>query len=257
MKKIFPVALLRFGKRLVRKTRYYGNKCQCPVCNSSLNGWKPTGYDFPVIREMQIVGSGYRLALCPVCGASDRIRLLYFFLKNKTEILKKSLKLLHIAPNEAIKRVLRTNQNLDYLSADINPDMVMEQMDITGIQYPDDTFDAIICNHVLEHIPEDRKAMKELYRVLKPGGWAILQVPFSKISQETFEVPEITKPEDREKYFGQNDHVRIYGLDYPNRLKQAGFRVEQYKWTEDENFINPGNQFGLNPDEIVFFATKP
>jgi len=108
----------------------------------------------------------------------------------------------------------------------------------------------------LEHIPNDFKAMSELFRVLKPGGWAILQVPFSKISDKTFEDPKVTSPEDRERIFGQTDHVRIYGKDYADRLKKAGFEVEEYKWTEDTDLNNPNNRLGLNEDEVVFYCLK-
>ena len=152
--------------------------------------------------------------------------------------------------------IFKHQKNIDYLTADIDPEMVMEHMDITNIQYPENSLDAIICNHVLEHIPDDRKAMEELYRVLKPGGWAILQVPFSKILKKTFEDATVTTSQDREQIFGQTDHVRIYGKDYTSRLKQAGFEVEEYKWTEDKELINPDNYFGLNEDEVVFFCIR-
>ena len=104
--------------------------------------------------------------------------------------------------------------NIDYLSADLNSPSAMVKMDITNIKYEDNSFDVIICNHVLEHIPDDRKAMSELYRVLKPGGWAILQVPISLLLNKTYEDPTVTTPEEREKVFGQSDHVRIYAKDY-------------------------------------------
>jgi len=146
--------------------------------------------------------------------------------------------------------------NIDYLTADLNPEQVMVKMDITAIQYPDKTFDAILCNHVLEHIPDDRKAMSELHRVLKPGGWAILQVPVSKVLEQTYEDSTITSPQEREKHFGQKDHVRIYGKDYSQRLKEAGFEVEAYSWTNDNGFRNETNQYGLNKDEAVFYCTK-
>jgi SAM-dependent methyltransferase len=256
LKHIFPIWFLRMINTNLKRIRYFGWNGYCPVCRSRLHNWKPLGYDLPVIREKQIVGSGYRKALCPVCYSSDRIRLLYLFLKSRTGIFKEPLSLLHIAPNDSIKKKLEENKQLDYLTADIDQEKVMEQMDITRINYPEGSFDVIICNHVLEHIPDDKTAMKELYRVLKPGGWAILQVPFSKILDETFEDPSITNPEDRERIFGQTDHVRIYGLDYPIKLQNAGFKLELYRWTEDNDLKNPKNLYGLNPDEIIFFARK-
>jgi SAM-dependent methyltransferase len=256
LKKIFPHRFLKFLKTSFRKFKFYGIKYHCPVCHSSVKFWKPTGYDLPVIREKQIVGGGYRLALCPVCDASDRVRLLHLFLKHKTNTFREKIRLVHVAPESPLENILKYQSNIDYLTTDKNPEGVMEQMDITKIEYPDQSFDAIICNHVLEHIPDDQKAMSELYRVLKPGGWAILQVPFSKISDTTFEDPNVTSPEDRERVFGQSDHVRIYGKDYSNRLKYAGFKVEEYRWSSDKNLKNLNNWMGLNEDEVVFYCSK-
>ena len=132
----------------------------------------------------------------------------------------------------------------------------MVKMDVTDIHYPENSFDVIICNHVLEHIPDDRKAMNELFRVLKPGGQAILQVPISLTLEKTFEDSTIITPEEREKVFGQKDHVRIYGSDYIKRLKAAGFKVKEYKWTEDSNLADPQNRLCLNEDEVVYYCEK-
>lgn len=216
----------------------------------------PLGYDLPVIVERQIVGSGLRNVMCPVCGSSDRVRLLYLFLKSKTSLFTKPLKLLHLAPEKPLMDILVKQKNIDYLTADLNPEQVMVKMDITDIPFPDNTFDAMLCNHVLEHIPDDRKAMRELHRVLKPGGWAILQVPVSKVLEHTYEDFTITSPLEREKHFGQKDHVRIYGKDFSQRLKEAGFTVEPYQWTMDSGFRNKLNRFCLNRDESVFYCTK-
>jgi len=134
----------------------------------------------------------------------------------------------------------------------------MVKMDITDIQYPDASFDAIICNHVLEHVPDDRRAMRELYRVLKPGGWAILQVPYSEQITQSIEDPSITTPEARARVFGQEDHVRIYAKeDYLTRLEEAGFRMELLNWWEaGEDFGNPTNRYGLMPRETLFVGRK-
>jgi SAM-dependent methyltransferase len=217
---------------------------------------KPLGYDLPVILEKQIVGSGLRNSMCPVCGSSDRVRLLYLFLRNKTNLFKEPVKLLHLAPEKPLMNIFVKQNNIDYLTADLNPEQVMIKMDITAIQYPDNTFDAILCNHVFEHIPDDRKAISELYRVLKSNGWAILQVPVSKVLEKTYEDFTITSSEEREKYFGQKDHVRIYGKDYIQRLKEAGFMVEEYNWSNDPDLGNDENRFGLNHEETVFYCTK-
>lgn len=256
LKKLIPEKLRPFVKKLFLRVVYFGNAYYCPVCKSKVRLWKPLGYDFPVIYEKQIVGSGIRNAMCPVCGSSDRVRLLYLFLKNKTNLFTRRIKLLHIAPEDALRDLLLKLKNVDYLTSDLDPGKVMEQMDITIIGYPENSFDAILCNNVLEHIPDDRKAMRELYRVLKPGGWAILQVPVSKVLEETFEDFSITSPQEREKHFGQKDHVRIYGNDYIRKLTKAGFAVETFNWTLDTAFQNEKNPYGLNEDETIFYCTK-
>ena len=129
-------------------------------------------------------------------------------------------------------------------------DDTVQHMDITALPFPDGQFDWVICNHVLEHIEEDQKAMSELYRVLKPGGCALLQVPISRKLEITYEDFNIQSPEEREKHFGQNDHVRVYGNDYPKRLKSAGFEVEEIIPTPSQK------KFGLNPKEVVFICNK-
>jgi ubiquinone/menaquinone biosynthesis C-methylase UbiE len=168
-----------------------------------------------------------------------------------------STKLLHVAPEERVKEILSSKKNLDYLTADLHSKNVRIKMDITDIQFSDNSFDAIICNHVLEHIIDDRKAIAELHRVLKPEGWAILQVPMSLSLDRTFEDFSITTAKGREEAFGQHDHVRIYAVDYEARLSSAGFKVNVFKWIEEaESFGGHKNMFGLNEDECVYVARK-
>jgi SAM-dependent methyltransferase len=167
------------------------------------------------------------------------------------------MRLLHVAPERSLVRYLSTLENLEYLTADISGRNVMVPMDLTHIQYPTDYFGAIICNHVLEHIPDDRQAMSELFRVLKPGGWAILQVPLSNRLRDTLEDPTVVSKEDRERVFGQDDHVRIYAADYSGRLESVGFRVEKFRWwRSDERFGGAANRYGLLKDEILYVARK-
>ena len=135
--------------------------------------------------------------------------------------------------------------------------MCRSQMDLAHIPFPDGTFDAIICNHVLEHIVDDLKAMAELHRVLKPGGWSILQVPISLSLRTTYEDFSIATPKEREEAFGQNDHVRIYGQDYVSRLERAGFKVNVFDWwTEAAGFGGPSNLYGLNQRERTLFRSE-
>jgi predicted SAM-dependent methyltransferase len=256
IKGVVPQKLRPFVKRSALRIFYYGHAFHCPVCRSDVRLLKPLGYNLPVIIEKQIVGSGLRNAMCPVCGSSDRVRLLYLFLKTKTNLFNQDIKLLHIAPEKPLLDILIKQKNIEYLTADLNSENVMVKIDITNIQYPDNSFDIILCNHVLEHISDDRKAMSELYRVLKPGGWAILQVPISKILEKTYEDFTIISPQEREKHFGQKNHVRIYGKDYTQRLKEAGFTVEAYSWTNDNAFRNEKNRYGLNGDETIYYCLK-
>ena len=133
----------------------------------------------------------------------------------------------------------------------------MVKMDITNIQFPDNFFDSIICNHVLEEIIDDRKAMSELYRTLKAGRWAILQVPLSLSLEKTYEDFSITSTAGREKAFGLRENVRIYAKDYKDRLERTGFEVDTFKWvTESENFGGRRNRFGLIEEECLFLANK-
>lgn len=241
------------------KIQYFGCRYKCPFCKSHLRIFLPSGLSFPVLTEKKVIGGGYREnVLCPVCDSQDRERLVYLYLMHKTDIFRIPGKLLHIAPEIRLETVFRTQENIDYLTADINPENVMVKMDITNIQYPDNSFDFIICNHVLEHVVEDKRAMSELFRILKRGGWAILQVPISQALKNTYEDFSIKNIQDREKAFGQGDHVRIYANDYKNRLSKAGFEVHIFKWiSEANNFGGPQNKFGLNKKECLYFAQKP
>jgi SAM-dependent methyltransferase len=210
-----------------------------------------------VLKEHDVVGSGYRHTLCPVCHSFDRERLLYLYLLYETDLFAGRYRVLHIAPEQRVKTVLSRKINLEYLTADLLESDVMIKVDITNIHFRDDSFDAIICNHVLEHIIDDRRAMAELYRVLKPSGWAILQVPISLSLGTTYEDTSITTEKGREKAFGQSDHVRIYAKDYETRLSQTGFKVDIFDWTaERASFGGPRNLFGLDERERVYIARK-
>ena len=162
--------------------------------------------------------------------------------------------LLHIAPEPGLRDRLRNLRHLDYLSADLSYPGAMVKMDITDIQYPDNTFDIIYCSNVLEHVPNDRQAMRELYRVLKPNGFALIMVPVTR--EKTFEDPSVTDPAERAKVFGQADHVRHYGLDFKDRLEDSGFSTSTLTAGEivgENNTLRLGVQ---NPYDIVFLCSK-
>ena len=220
-----------------------GNKNFCPICDSQLPTFLPGGVN---LRED---------AMCPKCKSLERNRAVYLYLKEKTNILDKKIKMLHFAPEVVMVEIFSEMENIEYLPVDINPDMmyVKEKMDIQDIKYEDNTFDLIYCSHVLEHVPDDKKAMEELYRVLKPGGNAIIQVPINPNYKETYEDPSFNTPELRLKHYGQSDHVRYYGLDFKEKLENIGFKVS-------DNFIidmdeKSAKKYGIT-NEKLFDCTK-
>ncbi len=257
LKLFIPIGYARRLKKLVKRVIYFGFKYYCPLCNTHTRIQNPLGFDYPVIKEKQIIGGGLRIVLCPVCNSSDRIRLLDHFLNKHTKVMHEELKLLHVAPEPSLRKQLQKNRKLDYHSADLKlKPSIMIQMDITSIQFENNWFDAVICNHVLEHIIDDGKAMSEIFRVLKPGGWAILQVPISKTLETTYEDSFIVSEKERIVHFGQKDHVRIYGKDYTGRLSKAGFEVQEYIWLNDPE-VKKQSRLNLNPDEVIFYCKKP
>ena len=244
--------------RAVAKAASFGLKYRCPVCGARLRRFEPFGLSFPALKELEIVGGGRREnSQCSVCGCVDRNRLVFLYLKKKLGIQGKAVRLLHVAPEKTLAQYLSALERLEYITADLSGQDVMVKMDITDIQYPDNHFGGIICNHVLEHIPDDRRAMGELFRVLQPGGWAILQVPMSRLLPATLEDPSVTTDADRERVYGQCDHVRVYASDYVDRLSSAGFTVEIFQWWKDRmSFGGASNRYGLLKDECLFLARK-
>ena len=185
----------------------------CPCCARNFTHFLPFG----VIPRPN--------AMCPGCGSLERHRMLWLYLKDRRDFFIDTLTVLHFAPEDALRAVLSSLPNLDYITADIEPGRAMREIDITDTQFEANRFDVILCMHVLEHVPDDRKALSELFRILKPGGWAIVQSPIDRQRLETFEDPTVVSPKERERLFGQRDHVRVYGRDYSARLEQAGFNI--------------------------------
>ena len=233
-KRIFK-KLLPFRMRLLcKKVYYYGNAFSCPICKASVRKLFPAGYRHDINKKLEVIGSGYRQNdACPVCGSQSRTRLLHRFLVHEILIENNRKKVLHFAPEFGLSLMFKQLDGIEYVPADIDPKRyshleLVERIDATDVQFPDNTFDLILCDHVLEHIPDDAKAMAELQRVLHPDGMAILQVPISAKLEETIEDPTVTDPKERERRFGQSDHVRIYGQDYYRRLERAGFKVTKF-----------------------------
>lgn len=230
VKRFVPESVRHGLRRGVMGTNYAGRKYCCPMCDSRFRKFRPVGVDFPVLTDQQVVGGGRREANCAVCGSTDRERLIYLYLTRHLRVGSCPLRLLHVAPEPKLAQFLGGLDSLECLTADISGKDVMQQIDITMIPYPDCYFGAIICNHVLEHIIDDRRAMQELLRVLQPGGWAIQQVPMSRRLNKTLEDATVTSESQREEIFGQKDHVRIYAADYLNRLTSVGFEVKTFDW---------------------------
>jgi ubiquinone/menaquinone biosynthesis C-methylase UbiE len=179
---------------------------------------------------------------------------MWLYMNQKTSLFDgNQKKMLHVAPEPQLSELIQKADYISYLSADLYAPNVMVKMDITDIQYPDNSFDVIYCSHVLEHIPDDRKAMREFYRVLKPGCWAILHVPIN--ADKTFEDPNVIDPKERERLFGQFDHVRHYGLDYKDRLIEAGFSVTVDPFVRELDSRNV-RRFGLMREENVYLCRK-
>lgn len=212
--------LSRLTPNLAKKALYAGDRFRCPICETHLRKF----YPFGVVPRPN--------ALCPICDSLERHRMIWLYFRNETNLFSPPLKkMLHIAPEGCFIKWLGDSPHIDYLTADLT-DTAMVLMDITDIQFPDNYFDVIYkYAHVLEHIPDAKKAMRELIRVLRPSDWAIPQVPLAIGS--TVEDLLITDPKERERCFGQHDHVRVYGHDYKDRLVDAGFTVNVVKYLEE------------------------
>ncbi len=197
-----------------------GSRYTDPIDGRQFRKFLPYGYVNP--REN---------VLSPSTLSLERHRLLWLFLKSKTSFFHEPAKLLHFAPEQAFYKRFKKLSHLNYTTTDLNSPLADVKADICALPFEDNTFDVILCNHVLEHIPDDQKAMKELFRVMKPGGWGVFQVPQDLKRDKTFEDNSITDKKERARIFGQYDHVRIYGLDYFDKLRNAGFRVEEVDLT--------------------------
>lgn len=231
---------LRIIPKPVRRLIHRGTARFCPVCGASVKGFRSFGV--PPRKEAQ----------CPVCYSLERHRLIWRYFRERTDLFDgKPKRLLHIAPEPQLGRLLRRLPGVDYVSADLAARKAMVCADVTNLPFRANEFDVIYCSHVLEHVPDDRKAMSEFCRVLRPNGWAILQVPLR--GQTTFEDPSITSPEDRLRWFGQEDHVRIYGADYKERLEGAGFQVtiDPFAQSLPESEVQ---RMAIDRGEDVFFC---
>lgn len=230
MKKIFKFFLNSIPRPLLIRLSYVvrpilafflkGQRYTDPIDGKTFRKFLPYGYGKP--REN---------VLSPSTLSLERHRLLWLWLSRETDFFSAAAKVLHFAPEQAFYKRFREMKHLDYTTTDLNSPLADVKADICALPFDSDTYDIIFCNHVLEHIPDDVKAMQELYRVLKPGGMAILQIPQDLSRATTFEDDTITDPIERARIFGQYDHVRIYGRDYFDQLRQQGFKVKEVDYT--------------------------
>ena len=233
MKKIFKFVLNTVPRPILIRMSYAfkavapivlkGDNVECPVCEKSFKKFLPYGY-----------GDHQRdNVLCPYDLTLERHRLMWVYLKTKSNFFTDELKVMHIAPEQCFYKRFRKQNNIDYTTGDLESPLADIHFDLHDIPLEDNQYDVIFCNHVLEHVEDDKKCMSELKRIMKPGGWGIFQVPIDYTRDYTYEDPKITDPKEREKHFWQYDHVRLYGTNYPDVLREAGFEVEEYDYRKE------------------------
>ncbi|TDU42838.1 methyltransferase family protein [Gelidibacter sediminis] len=230
MKKLFKLILNTIPRPILIRLSYVarpvlafilkGNQFTDPIDGKSFRRFLPYGY-----------GTQRNNVLSPSTLSLERHRLLWLYLKRDTDFFSAPKKVLHFAPEQAFYKRFRAMKHLDYVTTDLHSPLADVKADICNLPFKDNEYDIILCNHVLEHIPDDTKAMQELYRIMKPGGYGIFQIPLDINRVETFEDDTITDQKERAAIFGQYDHVRIYGRDYFDKLRTIGFTVEEVDYT--------------------------
>ncbi len=257
LKQIIPYWLgvkIRGNYQRLQAFLYKGSKYTCPLCGQSFRQMLPGGIVNEVFTKYHIIGGGRRdNSVCPRCYSTDRDRLVFLYLRDFSDVFQKNYNVLHIAPEGSLRAYFMNRTSVKYTAgfkdADAYKgyyyDQVKQHIDITSTEFADNKFDLVICNHVLEHIEDDLKAMREIFRIMKPGGFGILQVPFAPGLEKTIEGLTAPTPSDRLRLYGQEDHVRIYGIDYFDRLKSVGFEVNKFML------------YNSNPEKYKFYAINP
>lgn len=237
---------LSYPFKLVAPILYKGDQVECPVCERKFR--KFLSYGSNVVHRENV--------LCPYDLTLERHRLMWLYLKNESNFFQAPhLKMLHIAPEQCFHKTFKKQQNLEYLTGDLLSPIADMHFDLHQIPLEDNRFDVVICNHVLEHVDDALQCMRELHRVMKPGGWGIMQVPQDMSREVTYEDPMIVTPEDRELHYWQYDHVRLFGRDYPDWLRKAGFQVDEYIPTDHFDTATI-DRYRLQKGEILYIVRK-
>lgn len=237
---------LSYPFKLVAPLLFKGNKVECPVCERSFSKFLSYGSD---VAHRENV-------LCPYDLTLERHRLMWLYLRDCSNFFTaENVNVLHIAPEQCFHKRFKNQKNLNYLTGDLVSPLADLHFDLHAIPLEDNRFDVIFCNHVMEHVDDALQCMRELHRVMKPGGWGIMQVPQDFSREQTYEDATITSPQDREKHFWQKDHVRLFGKDYPEWLKKAGFEVTEFHKESkyDEKLIA---RYRLQKEEILYIVHK-
>ncbi|MEJ6777159.1 MAG: methyltransferase domain-containing protein [Crocinitomicaceae bacterium] len=237
---------LSYPFKLIAPLLYRGDKVECPCCTRSFSKFLSYGAD--IVHRDNV--------LCPYDLTLERHRLLWLYLKDHSTFFSaEKLAVLHIAPEQCFHARFKKQANLNYLTGDLISPIADMHFDLHSIPLEDNRFDVVFCNHVMEHVDDAIQCMSELYRVMKPGGWGIMQVPQDTNRDVTYEDPLIVSPEDREKHFWQKDHVRLFGKDYPNWLKKAGFDVDVFD--KESNYSEELiHKYRLSKSEILYIVRK-
>lgn len=232
-----------------------GKKKYCLACKNKIGIFRPAGENTGLFVQHHVIGGGYRKqALCPICGSLDRERWQHYVIEHETNILSKPCRVLHIAPEPSIYRLIRLNSHCDYYTGDIGLGRAMHQVDLTHIQFCDHFFDYIIANHVFEHILDEGRMFLEIKRVLKPEGKLICSFPVC-MDMDTYDNPKLSSKSERLKYYGQEDHVRLYGRDFKKHIEQYGFQVE-VKSPISKLGMDKIETYGLIGDDIILICGK-
>ena len=266
LRAVLPWRLYKWVRRAFWRALPYfilGEQRECPFCRSRFRRFAPGNLDTKTFRRHDVIGGGFQSeSVCLGCGSDERGRHVFLYLRDHTYVFDELRRVLHVGPDVVLSRCLRNCDKVDYVAGDLAPSLdqaatgIDARLDVCELPFQAASFDVVLCNHVLEHVPDDKEAVREIYRVLRSGGWAILQVPVAPSLRQTYENPDISSDEGRKAAFGLPGHVRLYGRDYGSRLREAGFDVLRFNLAEEEG-LETARRYGVMEREDLYVATKP